>query len=76
MRSRWALLNCADAHGGLQRRSDRPLLRRVTLDFSVGVAEETNPLGTMIAKLSPARVHALQVGQRPMRNYSGGDSLC
>jgi hypothetical protein len=44
---------CADAHGGLQRRSDRPLVGRVTLDFSVEVAEETNPFGTMIAKLSP-----------------------
>jgi len=42
-----------DGLGDAASAFDRPLLRRVTLDFSVEVAEETNPLGTMIAKLSP-----------------------
>jgi hypothetical protein len=42
-----------DGLGDAASAFDRPLLRRVTLDFSVEVVEETNPLGTMIAKLSP-----------------------
>jgi hypothetical protein len=42
-----------DGLGDAASAFDRPMLRRVTLDFSVEVAEETNPPGTVIAKLSP-----------------------
>jgi hypothetical protein len=51
MRSRWALLIVLMYMAGFSGAATAHYLG--VLDFSVEVAEETNPLGTMIAKLSP-----------------------